>query len=220
MPAGDPLPGKAAHPPSESRKGESGFRLPFSFSPWRWPEMRLYLSSDGIGDSAGSLPALLGGRPGRRAAVIANGFDSSVAGAQEAARGKIFNHHNILASLGIAAESLDLRAHFGDAAGLGARLAGFDLVWVMGGNAFILRRAMRQSGFDRTIVDLVARGLVFAADGAGALVAGPTLRGAEHLDDPWDVPEYYDDYLVWSGLRLTSFTIVPHFRSNHPDSAG
>lgn len=183
--------------------------------------MRLYLSSDGIGDRAGSLLALLGATPGLRAAVIANGFDSSLPGAAEGARGKVFNHHNILASLGIAAESLDLRAHFGDAAGLAARLARFDLVWVMGGNAFVLRRAMRQSGFDQAIADLLARdALVYAADGAGALVSGPSLLGAESLDDPWDVPEYYDEYLVWSGLRLTSFTIVPHFRSNHPDSAG
>ena len=39
------------------------------------------------------------------------------------------------------------------------------------------------------------------------------------LDDPWEVPESYEESLVWAGLRLTSFTIVPHFRSNHPDSA-
>jgi len=41
----------------------------------------------------------------------------------------------------------------------------------------------------------------------------------ELLDDPWELPENYEESLVWAGLRLTSFTIVPHFRSNHPDSA-
>jgi dipeptidase E len=62
--------------------------------------------------------------------------------------------------------------------------------------------------------------LIYGGDGAGAVVAGPTLRGVELVDDPFDVPLGYDEYLVWAGLGLTRFTIVPHFRSNHPESAG
>jgi dipeptidase E len=91
----------------------------------------------------------------------------------------------------------------------------------MSGNAFILRRAMKKSRFDTVVLDLLEQdNLIYAGDGAGALVAGPSLQGVELIDDPFEVPDGYDEYLVWSGLGLTRFTIVPHFRSNHPESAG
>jgi dipeptidase E len=164
---------------------------------------------------------MLGGFSGARAAVISNGFDGCSAAAREIYRAEVFDPQNTLRSLGVAAESLDLRAYFGDEEALRQQLSNFDLVWVMGGNAFVLRRAMRQSRFDRVIEERLGEdSIVYGGDGAGAIVAGPTLRGIELLDDPFDVPEHYDDYLVWTGLRLTSFTIVPHFRSNHPEAAG
>jgi dipeptidase E len=39
------------------------------------------------------------------------------------------------------------------------------------------------------------------------------------MDDPWELPECYDEKLIWSGLGLTPFAIVPHFRSRHPEAA-
>jgi dipeptidase E len=183
--------------------------------------MRLYLSSHRLGDRAGSLLAMLGGGPGARAAVVENGFDGCSEEARAIYRAEVFDPVGALGGLGIAAESLDLRAYFGDREALSRRLAGFGMVWVGGGNAFVLRRAMRQSGFDTIIENLVASdSLVYASEGAGTLVAGPTLRGAEIVDDPWEVPEGYAEPLVWHGLRLTDFTIAPHFRSNHSESAG
>ena len=115
---------------------------------------------------------------------------------------------------------LDLRAYFGDPQSLKARLRTFDLVWVMGGNSFILRRAMRASGFDRVIRELLeADAVAYGGYAAGAVVAGPTLRGLELMDDPFDCPDGYDESLVWTGLGLTPFTIVPHYRSLHPEAA-
>ncbi len=183
--------------------------------------MRLYLSSHRIGDSAGALLAMLGNAAGARAAVIANGFDAMPEAAREIYREEIFDPAAALGALGIAAEPLDLRAYFGDAAALRRRLSAFDLVWVSGGNAFVLRRAMQQSQFDRVVGDLLEEdNLIYAGDGAGAVVAGPNLRGLELNDDPFEVPDGYNEYLVWTGLGLIAFTIVPHFRCNRPESAG
>ena len=183
--------------------------------------MRLYLSSHRIGDSAGALLAMLGNASSTRAAVISNGFDGLPAAARQIYREEVFDPVAGLGALGIAAEPLDLRAYFGDAAALHRRLSAFDLVWVSSGNAFILRRAMKQSQFDRVATDLIERdNLIYAGEGAGAIVAGPNLRGLELCHDPFEVPDGYNEYLVWSGLGLTTFTIVPHFRSNRPESAG
>lgn len=182
--------------------------------------MRLYLSSHRLGDRAGSLLAMLGGTPGARAAVIANGLDGASQMARDIYLNEVFNPLEALRALGISAEMLDLRAYFGDEPGLSKRLRTFDLVWVMGGNSFILRRAMKQSRFDRVIGDMLADDLlIYGGDGAGAALTGPNLRGFELVDDPWELPESYSESLVWPGLRLIPFTIVPHFRSNHPDSA-
>ena len=82
--------------------------------------MRLYLSSHRMGDSAGALLAMLGNAGAARAAVIANGFDGCSAMAREIYRAEVFDPQAVLAAHGIAAESLDLRAYFGDGRGSGA----------------------------------------------------------------------------------------------------
>jgi dipeptidase E len=179
--------------------------------------MRLYLSSYRIGDRAGSLLALLGG--GKRAAIISNALDYISPAARAQYRREVYDPHAELASLGIAGEDLDLRHYFGAPAQLAARLGGFDLVWAVGGNAFVLRRAMRQSGFDRLIVEMLDHDdIVYGGFSAGAVVAGSTLVGIDLMDDPAETPPGYAPGLVWEGLALVGHAIVPHFRSSHPDA--
>lgn len=179
--------------------------------------MRLYLSSERLGERAGALLAMLNGP---RVAVIANGYDGASVTAREIYRTEVYDPMAEFQGLGLDPHPVDLRAHFGDPASLRQRLRDYDLVWVMGGNSFVLRRAMRQSGFDTIIRDrLEADAIAYGGYAAGAVVAGPTLRGLELMDDPFEVPEGYDEPLVWTGLGLTPFAIVPHFRSRHPEAA-
>lgn len=179
--------------------------------------MRLYLSSYRIGDHAGSLLALLGS--GKRVAVISNALDTISPTARKIYRDEVYDPHVELASLGLVSEDLDLRHYFGNAAGLQQRLGGFDLVWATGGNAFVLRRAMRQSGFDDIITDLLDRDeIAYGGFSAGAVVAAPSLRGIDQMDDPADIPAGYDPAPVWEGLGLIDHAIVPHFRSPHRES--
>jgi dipeptidase E len=178
--------------------------------------MRLYLSSERLGERAGALLAML---RGNRVAIIANGYDGGTALSRHD-RTDVDDAVAEFRSLGLHPDQLDLRAHFGDPASLRLRLSAYDLVWVMGGNSFVLRRAMKQSGFDALIRDLLATdAIAYGGHAAGAVVAGPSLRGVELMDDPFDVPEGYDEPLIWSGLGLTPFAIVPHYRSRHPEAA-
>ena len=179
--------------------------------------MRLYLSSERLGERAGALLAMVGGS---RVAVIANGYDACTRLARNVYRAEAYDPIAEFQSLGLVAEELDLRAYFGDPRSLQQRLGAFDLVWVMGGNSFVLRRAMKQSGFDTVIRELLeADAIAYGGYAAGAVVAGPSLRGLELMDDPWEVPPGYDEPLIWHGLGLTPFAIVPHFRSRHPEAA-
>lgn len=179
--------------------------------------MRLYLSSERLGERAGALLDMLNGP---RIAVIANGYDGASATARDIYRTEVYDPIAEFTALGLEPHEVDLRAHFGDATSLRRRLTGYDLVWVMGGNSFVLRRAMKQSGFDTVIRDMLdADAVAYGGYAAGAVVAGPTLRGLELMDDPFELPDSYDEPLIWSGLGLTPFAIVPHYRSRHPEAA-
>ena len=179
--------------------------------------MRLYLSSERLGERAGALLDMLSGP---RIAVIANGYDGASAMARHICRTEVYDPIKEFKALGLDPHEVDLRAHFGDAPSLRQRLTGYDLVWVMGGNSFVLRRAMKQSGFDTIIRDLLERdAIAYGGYAAGAVVAGPTLGGFELMDDPFELPEGYDEPLIWTGLGLTPFAIVPHHQSRHPEAA-
>ena len=179
--------------------------------------MRLYLSSERLGERAGALLAMI---TGPKVAIIANGYDSASATARDIYRNEVYDPVAEFKTLGLEPYEVDLRAYFDDAASLRQRLDGFDLVWVMGGNSFVLRRAMKQSGFDTVIREMLATdAIAYGGYAAGAVVAGPSLRGLELMDDPFELPDGYDEPLIWSGLGLTPFAIVPHYLSSHPEAA-
>lgn len=179
--------------------------------------MRLYLSSDRIGDRVGALLALVGF--GARAAIIPNALDGVSPTAREIYRNEVYDPFAQLASIGIGAEELDLRAYFGRPGTLAADLGRYELVWVMDGNVFTLRRAMKQSGFDAVITQMLDRdAIVYGGFSAGAVVVGPSLEGFEHFDDPGEQPLGYAPGPVLGGLGLVDFSIVPHVSSAHPEA--
>ncbi len=179
--------------------------------------MRLYLSSYRLGASAARLKKLLKG--GRRAAVIQNALDFVPAEARLAYEANIYDPKADLADWGIEPEELDLRHYFGQPHALEKALARFDFVWAVGGNAFLLRRAMQQSGFDRIIAELLRKdALVYGGFSAGAVVAAPSLDGIDIMDDPQQLAPDYDEAILWDGLGLVDFSIVPHYRSAHDEA--
>lgn len=176
--------------------------------------MRLYLTSYRLGARPAELVALARGRS--RAAVIANAGDCFP---PEGRQPRLEREFENLGALGFGAEELDLRNWFGRSDELRAELERFDLVWVKGGNTFILRRAFRLSGFDDALLDALQRdALVYAGYSAGACVVAPSLRGIEPMDDPHAHADGYSGEVLWDGLGLVPFQIVPHFRSDHPES--
>ncbi|MDR3691014.1 MAG: Type 1 glutamine amidotransferase-like domain-containing protein [Fimbriimonas sp.] len=176
--------------------------------------MRLYLSSFTLGDRPDELLSLLRGK--KRAAVIVNAAD---AGPEERRPTSVAREIGFMASLGLEATDVDLRHYFGRQDELGAVLAGFDLLWVRGGNCFVLRRALRMSGADEIIVDRLSRDtIVYAGYSAAMAVLVPHMRGMELVDDPKVVPSGYDPEILWQGLNLLPYTVAPHYRSDHPES--
>ncbi len=122
-----------------------------------------------------------------------------------------------LVGLGFEASELDLRNYFGKEEVLEKYLREIGLVWIHGGNAFILQRAFAQSGFRKIIKEMVVRDqIVYAGFSAAVCVITPTLHGAELVDDPTIVPEGYDEKFSWDGLRLINYNVAVHYQSDHP----
>ena len=137
--------------------------------------MKLYLSSNGLGNESDKLISMLSDN--KRAAVIFNALDSS--GDAERKLAAVNREIEILAGLGIEAVGFDLRLYFGRPESLKEEMANFGLVWVIGGNTFVLRRAMNQSGLDRFLEENRNNDdFVYAGYSAGVCVLAPTLRGS------------------------------------------
>ncbi|MDB5716427.1 MAG: hypothetical protein JWO15_3824 [Sphingomonadales bacterium] len=175
----------------------------------------MYLSSYHLGNKPEKLKELVN-KENARAAIILNAADNSE---HERRVSYVSSQIEELATLGINSEELDLRNYFNNSQELAATLSNYDLVWAVGGNSFLLLRAMKQSGFDKLIVPLVENdAIVYAGFSAGAVVATPTLHGIELIDDKETVPEGYSKEVVWTGLHLVGKSIAPHYKSDHPES--
>jgi len=177
--------------------------------------MRLYLSSFRNGNRPEKLLQLLGN--GRRTALIHNAQDFLSADERAA---KLAEEIERLKSIGLDPVEIDLRDYFDRPNQLKDTLSDFDLIWVRGGNAFILRRSLKQSGADKIITDLLKSNTVaYGGYSAGIDMLTPTLHGAELVDDPRLIPEGYQDEIVWDCLDLIKYSIAPHYKSDHPESA-
>jgi dipeptidase E len=169
--------------------------------------VRLYLSSFRLGDHPHLLLDLAG--RGRRTAVVANALDHAP---DEVRRAGVERELGALRGLGLDPKEVDLRQPFA-----ARELEDADVVWVRGGNAFVLRRAVADSGVERVLVDRITEDdLVYAGYSAGPVVLAPHLRGVERVDDITVVPDP-----IWDGLGLLDRPFVPHVDSpGHPETTG
>lgn len=131
-------------------------------------------------------------------------------------RARDFKIQNVLADMknfGFQASVVDLREHHGGTR-LHKVLMNYDILWISGGNSFVLRHEIRASGLEVVLKQLLNSGIVYAGESAGALVAGNSLRGVEFADEPEFAAE-----IIWDGLNLTNHFVLPHVGSAEFGSA-
>ncbi|MCX4097311.1 Type 1 glutamine amidotransferase-like domain-containing protein [Nocardia sp. alder85J] len=177
--------------------------------------MRLFLSSYRFGAHEDRFTALAG--PPGPVAVIPNACDAWPAAWQ----GAITSDLKPLRDRGFRPEIVDLRDFTGRAGELERTLARFPLLWVRGGNTFVLRARFACSGADVVVPRLLAAdALAYAGYSAGACLLTPDLHGIEAADDPAEVLPACGIEPRWDGLGLVDHRIVPHVRSPGTDPDG
>lgn len=164
--------------------------------------LKLFLSSMAISPEQGNyFIDLVGKNPEDiQFALIENAADG-----EDGDKSWMLENRQAIKNQGFAVDIVDLNLYRSDKAGLAARLADKDAIWLGGGNTYYLRWLLHDTGADQLITQLVHNGTVYGGGSAGAVVAGPTLKHFDKADDPQVAPQVY-----WNGLGLTNTTVVPH----------
>jgi dipeptidase E len=167
-----------------------------------------------MGNCANRLPDLVGGDG--RVAVIANAMDGQRDDDRAAG---LERELTALTDLGLRPEPFDLRDYF-ERDDVRESLAGFDLLWLRGGNVFTLRYALHRCGADDAIVGLLQSDAVaYGGYSAGPCVLGASIAEFAEVDDPSAVTAMYGESAPLQGLGVLDWTFVPHVDSpGHPES--
>lgn len=179
--------------------------------------MKFYLSSYKIGNEAQKLIEMTK-NGNKKVAFINNALDFAT-DLKRKQKSDLYDM-NELSALGFDVELVDLKQYFDNEELLKKILEQFDVIWVRGGNTFVLAQAMKLSGFDKILERYVEedRDLLYGGYSAGACILTPTLRGLHLVDDPNQKPYGDQVQTIWDGLNIISYSIAPHYKSDHPES--
>lgn len=177
--------------------------------------MRLYLSSKRLGNNPEQLQTLVPANK-RHVGIILNAGDDTP---QEKQKDRLIRVAARFSEIGFTSEEIDLRNYFGETKVSETDLQRFGLIWVQGGNIFILRRAYKQSGFDKIITKMISDNTIaYGGESAGAVILGQNFLGLDIVDDQKLTPEGYEFEYPATGLGIIDYTIVPHFESENPET--
>src|SRR3989338_7730150 len=131
---------------------------------------------------------------------------------------RITNDIDSLRELGLGVELVDLRDYFGKQEELKKKLEELGAIFISGGNVFVLRQAMKLSGLDEILKELRDTDFLYASYSAAGCVLAQSLKGMD-IVDPLDTPYEGQKEIIWEGLGFVDFRFMPHWDSNHPESA-
>ena len=81
----------------------------------------------------------------------------------------------------------------------------FDVIYVCGGNTFYLLKKVRETGFDKVIIEFVKTDKLYFGVSAGSILVCPTIDIANPFDEN-DV-----NLTDLTGLNLTNVIVSPHY---------
>lgn len=177
--------------------------------------MKLYLSSYKLGEKKEILENWAKEKD-NKIVLIANSRDVFEEG--ERKEQGIARDTKALEELGFNVIQISLKDYFGKPEQLGKDFINYHAFFAIGGNTFALRKAMQLSGFDTFLKDILNNSdYLYGGYSAGICVLAPSLHGFEFVDEP--VNPYNDEPALFEGIGIIDYVPVPHYKSEHPESA-
>jgi len=173
--------------------------------------MKLYLSSQKLGNHPELLLKLIDDN-NKQVAVVGNALDDMPI---KYRNNRIEKEFDMMKSIGLIPEELDLRKYFGKSKKLKKYIKTKSLIWIRGGNTFILSRSFQLSGFNKIFSKFVKENqIAFGGYSAALLIACKDLYGVEIVDDINSIPKNYPKKAQkFLSLNLLNFYLIPHFDS-------
>ena len=176
--------------------------------------MKLYLSSYKLGNKIDELKSWIK-EHGNKIVLIPNSRD--IYEDSERLRNGILNDKMMLEEIGFDVDIISLKDYFNNQEKLFEDFNKYNAFFVIGGNTFALRKAMQLSGFDDYLMNQVDNdNFLYAGYSAGICVLSPNMKGLELVDEPLN--PYNDESVIYDGIGILDYVIVPHYKSDHPES--
>jgi len=172
--------------------------------------MILYLSSQKFGDNCNFLKEWIK-EHNNKVLLIFNALDTK--GKDKTI--KIVEEDIILLEqIGFKVETVDLKEYFGRYEELKQKCKEFNAFCVIGGNMFVLRQAMRYSGFDEFLKEISGDdNYLYIGYSAGGCVLTKNMRIFEIVDEP--INFYNKGEIIYDGIGLIKYTFIPHYKSGY-----
>lgn len=172
--------------------------------------MILYLSSQKFGDNYSFLKEWIS-KNSNKILLIANALDykdtSTVSNI-------IHEDKHLLSHIGFDVTIVDLKDYFEKHEELKKICRKFNNICVIGGNVFILREAMKYSGFDKYLKEISKKdNYLYIGYSAGGCVLSQNLDIYKKVDDPVDF--YNKGKIIYDGIGLIDYQFIPHYKSNY-----
>ena len=169
--------------------------------------MRLHLSSCDIGDDCKDLEEWLETHD-NKIALIPNAVDAFP---QIIRDDLIDNDVYELVQLGFSVSVVSLEKYFNNSENLEKDLDKFNSFYVIGGNIFVLRKAMELSGFDNYLKKRVNKDILYASYSAGSSILYNDLDFLSLIDKKINPYDY--DSIPSEGLGIINYLPVVHYKN-------
>lgn len=179
--------------------------------------MKLYLSSYKLGNQSDELKKWIQSSKNNKIALIDNSKDAYLDEKRKITG--IENNTKDLEELGFEVILLDLKKYFGKKELLKSDLQDIYAFYVTGGNTFVLRKAMKLSGFDELLLEYSNnKDYLYAGYSAGICCLCKDMSALSIMDEPFVDPYNTGLPPIYNGIGFIEELIIPHYDSCHKES--
>lgn len=171
--------------------------------------MLLYMSSQKFGNDTEILKNWIKNH-NNKIVIIPNALDAK---GEEKIQKNLKEDIELLKNIGFNVTVIDLKNYFENYNKLREELLNYDACCVMGGNVFVLNKAMKLSGFDTFLKERENDDFLYIGYSAGSCILSKNLEQLDIVDEPI---RFYDEQNVnYNGLGFVDYVIIPHYKSNY-----